>query len=251
MLLPGGEDEVLRPGASLRAAARRSRTLLLAIGAAIILLLGCGVWAAVGGSSPPSAQSGSSPASAGPRGVVDGVPVGYARSQAGAVAAAVNYELARSRPQYIADEAVRHRVLRQIMTASALPAQLASDDTNSAPTAKALGLTPGGLGPGGATWMVHSAPLGVQVAAYSGYAATVNVWMAEIAGVVGDPNTPLPPTGSYTTYVLALAWQNGDWRIESIGTRSGPVPVASTNQSPTAPQQWQQSGRFNPPPPVS
>ncbi|WP_433463970.1 hypothetical protein [Spirillospora sp. CA-128828] len=256
-LLPDDGEERPRPGASLRAAARQSRPLLIAIGVAIALLLAFGIWTAV---SPHSGTadgrstergSGSPSAEAGPRRVVDGVPVGYAHTQPGAVAAAVHYQLARSRPTYITDASLRHTVLGHVMAASSLQTQRASDDANADAAMKALGLTPAGQGPQGARWLQHSAPLGVQVAFYSGQAVTVNVWMAESAGVVGDPATVLPPSGSYTTYVLTLVWERGDWRIASIATRPGPVPAASSNQRPSSQQDWQQSGRFAAPPPFS
>jgi hypothetical protein len=254
MLLPGDADDAPRPGASLRAAARQSRKLLIAIGVAIAALVSFGVWTAAGGSHHPSGgastsgRGGAAPGAAGPRGMADGVPVGYADTQPGAVAAAVNYEMARSRPDYITDQSVRHTVLGHVMSAAALPAQITSDDANAAQAMQALGLSPGGQGPNGASWIVHSAPLGVQVTSYSSQVATVNVWMAEIAGVVGDPNTVLPPSGSYTTYALTLSWQSNDWKIASIATHSGPVPTPSSNQSPSSQQDWQQSGTFDPPP---
>lgn len=255
-LLPEDHDGEPRPGASLRAAARQYRTVLIVIAVAIAVLIAFAIWTAVSSSPQPhhgppgKAGSAGLPSAAGPRRIADGVPVGYADTRAGAVAAAVNYQLARSKPTYVTDTAARRAVLRQIMAASALQAQINNDDASAAAAMTALGLTSGGQGPGGATWMEHSAPLGVQVTSYSSRMATINVWMAEIAGVIGDPNTVLPPSGSYSTYLLTLVWESSDWRIASIATESGPVPSASTNQSPSSQQEWQQSGSFDPPPPV-
>jgi hypothetical protein len=254
MLLPDEKGDPQRPGASLRAAARQSRLLLTVLAAAVALLLMVALWTAVSrghSAGRPLPHAGTAMGAAGPRRVVDGVPVGYADSQAGAVAAAVNYELARSQPAFITDETVRHAVLTQIMASSALQAEITSDDSSANGAMRALGLTPAGQGSGGSTWVEHSAPLGIQATSYSPQVATINVWMAEIAGIVGDPTSVLPPSGSYTTYVLTLTWQHGDWRIASIASQPGPVPNPSSNQSPSSQQDWQQSGSFNPPPPVS
>ncbi|OLT34408.1 hypothetical protein BJF79_07470 [Actinomadura sp. CNU-125] len=176
--------------------------------------------------------------------------VGYAHSRAGAVAAAVNYEMARTRPDYFTDEQVRRGVLGAMMSREALPAQLASDNTNADAVMARLGLQPGGLGPGGARFLARSAPLGTRVTSYSGQIATVEVWMAEIIGVLGE-NSTLPPTASWATYSITLTWQDDDWKVASLTATPGPVPV-SGSQGPSSSMEWtKRLEGFDAPPPVS
>lgn len=247
VLLPDDSDKpASRPGTALRAAARRSRLTLLAIIVAIgILLVFIALRGGLSDGSPSSPLQGQ--AEPGPLSVVDGVPVGYARTRDGASAAAVHFELARSRPDYFTDSTVRRRVLTRMMAAAALEQQISQDDANTRPAMEVLGLIPGGLGPNGSRWMVHAAPLGVQVEAFTSQTATVNVWMSEVAGVIGDAKTPLPPTGSYTTYVVTLIWENNDWRIASLATKPGPVPASSGNQQASTLQDWERGGTFTAP----
>ena len=60
--------------------------------------------------------------------LVSGVPVGYTHNQAGAVQAAVNYQVARSSAAYFTDEKVRHATLAAMMTRQALDRQIRNDD---------------------------------------------------------------------------------------------------------------------------
>src|SRR5690606_13674556 len=71
---------------------RRGRGAVAAVGLAVLVVLAVGVWlgraTAPGEELAPRKAEGSGP---GPSRTVSGVPVGYSRSEAGAVAAAANY----------------------------------------------------------------------------------------------------------------------------------------------------------------
>ncbi|WP_234355883.1 hypothetical protein [Kitasatospora aureofaciens] len=161
--------------------------------------------------------------------LVDGVPAGYTNTREGAIAAAVNAELARSSAAYLTDPKVRERVLRAIMTADAAPDQIKADDAASEKFNSALGLTAGSAD----QLIARASPLGSKLASFSPQVATVSVWMCGIVGMT-TPNAPLPVSASWTTYTLVMVWQNGDWKVSSISGSAGPTPLQTTGQKPTS-----------------
>lgn len=173
----------------------------------------------------------------------DGVPVGYAHTQGGAISAAVNFEMARSTSSYFTDTAVRDQVLSVIMAPQSLASEVAADGQATAGMLGNLGLSQGQT----SSLMVRSAPMGTKVDSYASGLATVEVWMAGVVGVT-DRSSSLTPTASWDTYTYTLAWVNGDWKAVSISAANGPTPL-SNNQTPTPVQQWANiSGSYGEPP---
>ncbi|MFE7528083.1 hypothetical protein ACFU7Y_20545 [Kitasatospora sp. NPDC057542] len=212
-----------------------------------------GATPATSGSSPAVAGSGAggqslagSGAGGQPAGLrlVDGVPLGYTNSREGAVAAAINYELARSSVAYLTDGQVRERILKAIMTSEAAPSQLKDDNDAASKLASAFGLTAGGS----EQLIARASPLGSRVASYSPQVATVSVWMCGVVGVA-SANAPLPVSASWSTYTLVLVWQNGDWKVSSIAAANGPTPLQTTGQKPTPVDVFSSTNRdFDAPP---
>ncbi|MFE2727102.1 hypothetical protein [Kitasatospora sp. NPDC059327] len=181
---------------------------------------------AAGGSSLTGA---STPGQAALSRLVEGVPVGYSRTREGAIAAAVNYEIARSSPRYLTDSGTRERILKTIMASDASAGQIKDDNEAGARFYSALGLTADTAG----KLIARASPLGSQVVSYSPEVATVSVWMSGIVGLP-TPNAPVPVSASWTTYTLVLVWRDGDWKASSISVTPGPTPLQSTGQQPTS-----------------
>lgn len=193
-------------------------------------------------SSGSSSGSQSSTGAAAPS-TEDGVPVGYAHTQSGAVSAAVNFEMARSTAAYFTDSAAREAVLSVIMAPQSLASEITTDGQATASVLSNLGLSQGQT----SSLLVRSAPMGTKVDSYADNLATVEVWMAGVVGVT-DNSSSLTPTASWDTYTYTLTWVNGDWKAVSISAANGPTPL-SNNQTPTPVQQWANiSGSYSEPP---
>lgn len=194
-----------------------------------------------GGSSGSSGSKGSTGAVA--PSTEDGIPVGYAHSQGGAVSAAVNFEMARSTAGYFTDTAARDQVLSVIMAPQSLASEVAADGQATASVLSNLGLSQGQT----SSLLVRSAPMGTKIDSYASSLATVEVWMAGVVGVT-DNSSSLTPTASWDTYTYTLTWTNGDWKAVSISAANGPTPL-SNNQTPTPVHEWANiAGSYGEPP---
>ncbi|MFE0063249.1 hypothetical protein ACFWZ5_45205, partial [Streptomyces sp. NPDC059003] len=91
-------------------------------------------------SAPEHASSPGGSISVKPQKKMDGIPVGYPRTKAGALAAAVNYEMARSTPSYFTDRPFRHSVLTTVMTSESVRSQQRKDDDDASRIVSSLGL---------------------------------------------------------------------------------------------------------------
>ncbi|OEJ22994.1 hypothetical protein AR457_37980 [Streptomyces agglomeratus] len=205
--------------------------IVLALGMALALFGGGGGKDDTGtpetpADSTPTSQAGGSGPGAKAKSVKSGVPVGYPRTKDGAAAAAVNYQVARSSPGYFTDEALRHQVLKTVMTTSALGNQQAQDDQTVKGLMAALKVT----AKTAPDMVMRAASLGTSVRSYSEDAATVRVWMSEVVGVPTD-KSKMPVSGTYSTYTVILQWQDGDWKVATIDQADGPTPLVAADQS--------------------
>ncbi|MDX3435633.1 hypothetical protein PV701_09760 [Streptomyces stelliscabiei] len=176
--------------------------------------------------------------------LVNGVPVGYTHNQAGAVQAAVNYQVARSSAAYFTDEKARHATLTAMMTSQALERQIRNDDTGMQQVLTSLGITAGSAD----ELVARGAAMGTRVTTYTDQVATVDVWMAGLIGVT-DKNAPMPVSASWTTYTLTLQWQSNDWKLNAITSVNGPTPLDTGSDSPTSVDEFRTADReFNAPP---
>ncbi|MGW0569902.1 hypothetical protein [Streptomyces tauricus] len=178
------------------------------------------------------------------RRLVNGVPVGYTHNQAGAVQAAVNYQVARSSGAYFTDEKDRHATLAAMMTKQSLERQIRNDDIGMQQVLTSLGVTAGSAD----ELVARGAAMGTRVTTYTDQVATVEVWMAGLVGVT-DKNAPMPVSASWTTYTLTLQWQSGDWKLSAITSVNGPTPLDAGSDSPTSVDEFRTADReFNAPP---
>lgn len=176
----------------------------------VLLAVGAGVWigraSAPEENSPPS-QSDSGP-TAGAREVVNGVPVGYERTEEGAVEAATNFARVMAS---ISPDAVSYQ--RAIQT---LAAPDWRDDAEELANS-GLSFFSERYGPGGSLTFV---PVRYRVSAYSESAATVELWGVSVAS--GPKINGVEE--SWVTGIIDLTWINGDWRVSGQQSEAGPTP---------------------------
>jgi hypothetical protein len=162
-------------------------------------------------------------AAAGPASVRDGVPVGYARSRAGAIAAATNYVGVQTSTLML-DEGRRRRAVAALAAPSAAAGLQASAAGNATAMAAALKTS-------GATGVILKAiPVGARVDRYSDDAATVSIWLTSIGGSTNG----VPVRQSWGVTTVTLQWAGGDWKQVSASTTRGPVPLADDAQATAA-----------------
>ncbi|MFC1435346.1 hypothetical protein ACEZDB_32370 [Streptacidiphilus sp. N1-3] len=179
-------------------------------------------------STLPVPVAGGDPGTATQR-IVSGVPVGYPHTQAGAVQAAVNYELARSSAAYFTNPSARHKILDAMATAESRAQLIKNDDTGMNHVLVAMGINSGNTN----TLVARAAALGTKTDSYSDQVATVEVWMAGIIGTTGD-SAPLPVSASWTTYTLTLQWENTDWKLATLSSVDGPTPLDTGTDNPSS-----------------
>jgi hypothetical protein len=194
---PGGRRRPVTTGATLLAV-----VLLLAGGIAI---------GRAGSPAEPQVQAGPGPAR-----LVDGVPVGYARSEEGAVAAAVNLNVLLDGEMLAASAPRRIEILD-------LVAARASRDTLLQQYAQTVAAAPDEGAVAGGTRRV---PAGYRVRTHSPREAVVDVW-GTWAVTTADG---LDPNAAWGTSRIRLLWEQDDWRVASVERVDGP----STGRPPDA-----------------
>ena len=200
---------------------------------AAVVLFGVGVAAgrATAPSGPataaPAPDPGSSEAAVeatgpGPSRSVDGVPVGYQRSEQGAVAAAANYAVVLDSPA-ILDEERLATVLEQVAAADARPDLASRFGRVAALLEERLNLDESAISDTG--FVMRSVPAGYRVLDYSDDAATVAIWGTSIFVAAGR-QAVAPAWG---TTELTLRWEGDDWRVAALDTSEGPAPPLPGN----------------------
>jgi hypothetical protein len=160
----------------------------------------------------------------GPHRVVDGIGVGFARDEQGAVAAAMSYASAPQAWLYQADEQVTS-------TANAIVVPAARDGIVPDIVEEARVLRNEVSKSPGVVWFVV-APLATRVESYDEDRATVRVWVVRVLSA----EAVAAPQSGWTTLTLGLAWDRDDWRIRSVDEVEGPVPQVEAGQQPWAPE---------------
>lgn len=161
---------------------------------------------------PASAPQAAGP---GPTATAGGVPVGYARTEDGAVAAATTL-LAALGGRVLVDPAPRKAALDAVALSSARAAvetQLRVDPAGAQAAGLTAALADGSL-------VARTIPAGSRLASYTADAATVEVWAVALLGT----RTLNRVTARWNTTTVELQWDSGDWKIAAIRGRSGPVP---------------------------
>jgi hypothetical protein len=193
----------------------------------------------------PDAAAGTQAAAAthgvGPRRVENGVKVGYARSQQGAVAAAANYATALASDR-ILDQAWRRAAIDTLAAPEARARLQRTFDQAVAELRGALGVT--GAAAQGAQVLLRVTPVGWRVGEYSNRAATVAIWVTSVGGSIGGAQGPVPIREGWGTTTVDLRWVDNDWKLVESVTRDGPVPIADVAPPTAAPQLVSEADTF-------
>lgn len=206
-------------------AGRRGTGAVLAAAAliALVAVFFIGRASAGGGQATPPTAPGS--ADPGPTRTDNGVPVGYAHTRAGVVAATLNYGAVLAGPRFL--KAAQRRAALAVLGTAAYARTV---ERSSAPALRELERGP--LGQGlrqGHPTLYEGAPLGYRVQQYTGDRAVVQVWGLALVG-----NTvAIRPQAAFQTTTSTLVWQNGDWKLAAGNNRDGPTVALAPDATPT------------------
>ena len=140
-----------------------------------------------------------------------GVPLGYAHTQAGAVAAAANYELAIDRA-YVGDGSAMGTVLAAIAAPDGKAALLAQANQ----TIDALAQRGRRVANSAATILAY------RVERYDPQGAVILTWEHATLRYTGPSPTDID---GYDTQRSILTWVDGDWRLVDETSTDGPAPA--------------------------
>jgi hypothetical protein len=202
----------------------RVRTAAATVLAAALLGAGARGLVTAAPAAPRALVSRSPSLEPGPR--VDGpIPSGFARSRAGAVAAATT-DIRQGQRLFEMSPAARLAALRDMASPAAASAYVA---TQSEQLAELDGIAARGTGP--LTWDV--AVVATRLDAYTPNRSLVTIWRVGILSITGLT----APLAEWTTDAYELVWQAGDWRIWSETQTPGPTPLGHPSEQPSTPEQ--------------
>jgi hypothetical protein len=158
----------------------------------------------------------------GPRRVTNGVGVGYAHTQQGAVAAAANYTRALSSALIL--DTARRRAAIDTLAAPEARARLQKTFDQAVASIRA-GLGVSGSAGDGAQVLLRATPVGWRVEQYGQGSARVAIWVTSVGGSVGGSGSA-PVREGWGTTTVSLRWVAGDWKQVASATTDGPVPIA-------------------------
>ena len=172
-----------------------------------------GVWAGFvldeGSASPP--PTGDSPVvGPGPTDEENGVPIGYARSEEGAVAAATNFSLLTANDDLLDVDALT----------SAMET-LAAPDWKAEGRAQAVNGTQFIIDRYGDDADLTGSVLRYDIVDYSSDRAVIKLWTVTVVSGSKRPNVE----EAWGTATVNLVWTDGDWRVEGNESAPGPAPI--------------------------
>ncbi len=146
-----------------------------------------------------------------------GVPVGYQRTEAGAVDAATNYLVALNSPVVLHPELVR--AAEAVMAAPSYRDQMIAEGDQSLRAMNSSYGVASNAGMG-VQVVIRYVPIAFHLDSYDGQHAAVSVWAVWLLAESGI----LPPQQDWLTSTMLLEWTGGDWKVTAAGSRPGPVP---------------------------
>ena len=179
----------------------------LALGLLIGVLLG---FVLDQGSKPESTPRGPSVVTTGPTTEENGVPIGYARTEEGAVAAATNFNLLAGK-----DELLDRDSMVTAMETIAAP------DWKDEATRQATSGYDYVVDTYGSNADVSAAVVRYQVVDYTNNQASVRLWTVSLAS--GSKRSQVEEVWAVVT--IDLIWTDNDWRVNGIESSVGPAPV--------------------------
>jgi hypothetical protein len=157
------------------------------------------------------------------------VPVGYADTENGAIAAATNYLTTLYGSTQILNDAVRAQVIAAIAQPGAADALAASMDPTVAIIKSGL-LNANGQPIGGGVLTLRVLLAGYHVDAISSASATVEIWYEAMYGVA-VANSTAPVQSNYAVDTIKLTWADSDWKWDASTETPGPTPLGVANGS--------------------
>jgi hypothetical protein len=161
------------------------------------------------------------------------VPVGWAHSQAGAIAAATNYTAVLS-SELLFDSAKRRLAVDTIAAPEAREQLQRALDATAKTVAAALTRSMGGaaavvtLDP--EKVLFQTIPVRYRVDLYDGAHARISIWQT---GVAGYQDSSLPAQEAWGVTTVELRWVDEDWKETGATVQDGPAPVADETPTPT------------------
>jgi hypothetical protein len=189
----------------------------------------------------PEAGTAASASRVGPRRFEHGVGVGYAHSQAGAVAAAANYSTVLS-SSLILDDASRRAAIDTLAAPEARRRLQRAFDQAVASLRAGLGMT--GAAADGTRVLLRATPVGWRVEEYGGGRAKVALWVTSVGGSLGGAHGAVPVREAWGTTTVRLRWVGGDWKQVESTTTEGPVPIADVAPPTAAAELIDQANEF-------
>jgi hypothetical protein len=159
----------------------------------------------------------------GPHRVTNGVGVGYAHSQEGAVAAAANFTRVLS-SALILDTAQRRAAIDTLAAPEARARLQKTFDQAVASIRAGLGMT--GAAGDRAQVLLRATPVGWRIEHYDKATARVAIWVTSVGGSLGGDGGTVPIREGWGTTTVSLRWVGGDWKQVASTTTDGPVPIA-------------------------
>lgn len=155
----------------------------------------------------PSAPGARGP---GPHDELNGVPVGYARTEEGAVAAAANFTLLTAKDSLLDQDA-----LVLAMETLAAPSWVSEAQMQARNGYKFITSRYGNDA------NIAGAVLRYDVANFSSDQATIKLWAVSVASGSKRPNVE----EVWSILSVDLEWANGDWRVTGSESEPGPAPI--------------------------
>lgn len=196
------------------------RAVMILVGAALCLGLGVLLGFALDKGEPAApSKTPTEPAteSVGPSDEVDGVPVGYARTEGGAVSAATNFHLLSAN-----DELFSRDELVGAMRILAAPKWKNEAVRQATAGYKYL------VDTYGADADVATAAIRYDVTHFDPSRAIVRLW---IVGAFAGQNRP-GVEATWSVVTTELEWVEGDWRVSGTASSPGPAPMEIPLQQP-------------------
>jgi hypothetical protein len=201
-------------GAAPQAARRRATPWLL------LALLGCLLLGGlIGRLTAPAGKSSARRPDSGTSSnrVVNGIPIGFAHTPAGAVAALNAYNAVLASAATLVNARRERRILRQVAT----PAYAASFGgpaiaENTAARASA-------------PRVFFVAPIAYRIASYDAGTAVVSGYGVSMSGT-----DKRPPRAAWGRSVTTAIWSGDRWRISASTTTPGPSPALATGEEPSS-----------------
>jgi hypothetical protein len=193
------------------------------------------------GTAAASGTGAASSRAVGPRHYLEGVGVGYARSQEGAVAAAANFTRVLSSDLIL--DTTRRRAAIDVLAAPEARGRLQRTfDQAVASLRQGLGAT--GAAAQDTEVLLRATPVGWRVEDYGADSAKVAIWVTSVGGSVGGAQGPVPIREAWGTTTVTLRWAGGDWKQVDSTTIDGPVPIADVAPPTATPELLGKANEF-------